>query len=80
MSEARQGTGPLAAFTGGTGTPEALPETNEETDRVREKVSEGFHLIESGQVVLRGAEAVSLWLLDIRECESTGSLAAQACG
>ena len=49
-----------------------------ETDRVFERISEGFHLAESRWVVLIGAEAVSLWLLDIREFESTGSLA--GCG
>ena len=43
-----------------------------------ERISEGFHLIESSGVVPRGAEAVSLWLLDIREFEFTGSLA--VCG
>ena len=51
-----------------------------ETDGVREGISEGFHLLESGWVVLRGTEPVGLWLLDIREFESIGSLGARACG
>jgi hypothetical protein len=51
-----------------------------ESDRVREGISEGFRLAETGRVGSRGMEAVSLWLLDIREFESTGSLEARACG
>ena len=57
------------------GPGEVPPRRKAEPDRVREEISEGFHLAESGWIALRGAEAVSLWLLDIREFESTGSLA-----
>ena len=60
------------------GPAEASPGGKVETDRVFERISEGFHLAESRWVVLIGAEAVSLWLLGIREFESTGSLA--GCG
>ena len=60
------------------GPTETLPGRKAETDHVREGISEGFHLVESGWVVLRGAEVVSPWLLDILEFESTGSLA--VCG
>jgi len=62
------------------GPAEVPPGRNAETDRVREGISEGFRLAETGRVVPGGAEAFSLWLLDIREFESTGSLEAHACG
>jgi hypothetical protein len=48
--------------------------------RVSEGISEGFHLVELGWRILRGAEAVSLWLIDIGEFESTGSLEVHAYG
>lgn len=54
------------------------PSGNAETDRVREGISEGFYLVESGWGFLRGTEAVSLWLLGIDEFESTGSLEGRA--
>jgi len=57
------------------GPVEASPGWSAETDRVRKGISEGFYLVEFGWVVLRSAEVVSLWLLYIREFESTGSLA-----
>jgi hypothetical protein len=57
---------------------EAPPGGKAETDRVREGISEGFRLAESGMVVSGGVKAVSFWLLDIGEFESTGSLA--GCG
>ena len=65
---------------GGTGPAEALPGGKSVTDRVRERISEGFPLVEPGWIVLRGAKAVSLWLLDICEFESTGNLELGACG
>jgi len=58
---------------------ETLPGRKAETDRVREGISEGFRLAKTGRVDPSGAEAVSLWLLDIGEFESTGSLEARAC-
>jgi hypothetical protein len=58
---------------------ETLPGRNTKTDRVREEISEGVHLAESEWIALRGTKAVSLWLLDIREFESTSSLEARAC-
>lgn len=51
-----------------------------EADRVYGRISEWFYLLKPEMVDQRGAEAVSLWLLDIREFESTGSLEARACG
>lgn len=61
------------------GPTKTLPGREAETDLVREGISEGFHLVESGLVVLRDVKAVSLWLLDIGEFESTGSLEARVC-
>ena len=61
------------------GPAEVPPGRNAETEEVREGISEGFHLVESGLVVLRDVKAVSLWLLDIGEFESTGSLEIRAC-
>jgi hypothetical protein len=61
------------------GAVEAPPGWNAETDRVREGISEGIHLVEFGWVVPRGTEAVSLWLFDTCAFESTGSLEARAC-
>jgi hypothetical protein len=50
-----------------------------ETDQVREGIVEGFHLVESGWIVLRSVAAVSLWLLDTRDYKVTGNLEARAC-
>ena len=67
-------------FAEGTGLAEALLGRNAETDRTLEGISGDFYLIESGWIVLRGAESANLWLLDICEFESTGNLELGACG
>ncbi len=51
-----------------------------ETDQVREGISEGFRLVESGWVVLRVAAAACRWLLDTRNFEETGGLEVRAYG
>jgi hypothetical protein len=61
------------------GPTKTLSGRNAETDE-SERISEGFHLIESSQVIPRDAEGISLWLLGICEFESTGSLETRACG
>lgn len=77
---------PASKLTGGSDASlPTLPEEREpaedppgwkvKTDRVREVISEGFRLAETERVGPRCTEAVSLWLFDIREFESTGSLA-----
>jgi hypothetical protein len=62
------------------GLAESPPGWKVETDRVHEGVFEGFRLAETGRVVPRGTKTVSLWLIDIREFESTGGLEAHVCG
>jgi len=51
-----------------------------ETDRVCGRTCEWFYLVKPGMVGQRGTEAVSSWLLDGGEFESTGGLEAHACG
>ena len=64
---------------GKRGPTETLPEWKAETDRAREKVSEGFRQAESERVGSGSVKSASFWLLGIREFESTGSLEAHAC-